>query len=186
MAVATIRPNSTGANAWETGDHTDLDEEVVQPNDGNQGEDVVAAGEITGDDNAVIELGFPNTINDVDEVTNITVWTNGFVIGGDTPEVMITGEAYVECSIPETNYGWTSDSFNVSWNQAELDALQVSYRADVPDKEDFNNLDVCYVVVTYTPTAPAGYQHKFLGIAPNKIGKVCGIPTANVGKIKGV
>ena len=179
-----LRPNSTDANAWSVGDHTDVDEEVTQPNAGNS--DLLSASDAAGDDNDVNTMGFPNTIDDVDEVTNITVWTNGNIVNTDTPEVMITGEAYVECLLTQGALVWKSNSFDVSWNQAELDALQVSYRADVDLKVSGCNIDVCYVIVTYTATGGAGWGHKFLGVVGASIGKVSGIPTADVGKIKGV
>jgi hypothetical protein len=191
MVTTILRPNSTDANAWASGDHTDVDEEVTQPDDGDQVVPTLSASNLLTDDNDVVTLGFPNTITDVDEVTNITVWSNGMRIGWDTPEVMITGEAYTECNLPEgidpaTDYGWTSDSFNVSWNQAELDALQVSYRADVPDKADSNMLDVVYVVVTYTATGGATWGHKFIGVEGANISSVSGVAIANIASIKGV
>ena len=183
--MATIRPNSTPVNQWFAGrDHTDVDEEVVQPNAGNQGTDVIAASDIMADDGQIESFGFPDTINDVDEVTNITVWSNGWQDGGNSPEVKITGEDYVECTLGGA-FGWTSDSFDVSWNQSELNALVVTYRADVPNKNDTNTIDVCYVVVTYSQAA-GGWGHKMIGVAGASIGKVSGVLIGNIGKIKGV
>ena len=187
MVVATIRPNSTIANPWFDAHHTYIDEEHNQP--GDVGDDVLTIAN-KNDNDEVFTVGFPNTIDDVDEVTNITIWTRGSSLLGTDPEIWLLLDwttAEQQCTL-DTVEAWTSNSFNGSWSQADLDSLQLNYRADVDagQKADGHNIDVAYAVVTYTPTGPAGYQHKFLGIPSAKIGKVCGIPTANVGKIKGV
>lgn len=180
-----LRPNSTDANAWSEGDHTDVNEEVTQPDASGVG--YLNANDIAADDNDVVTLGFPNTIDDVDEVTNITVWTLGNRINTETAEMWINGEGEQECAITEGPYVWTSNSWNVSWNQAGLDALQVSYRADCAQKVSGQSIDVVYVIVTYTAVAgPEGYGHKVLGVLPASIGKVLGVETANVGKVIGV
>lgn len=183
-----LRPNATVSNEWSIGNHTNVDEEVTQPAAGD--DDCLVATNGDGDDNQVVVLGFPNTITDVDEVTNITVWTYGGRFGNNSPEVDVNmggWQGYLECTLAaDPNWSWTSDSFDGSWTQADLDGLQVRYRADVPDKYNTNYPSVVYVVVTYIPTAPVGYGHDFMGVPAANIDNVCGVPAANIDKIKGV
>lgn len=184
MAVATIRPNGNAiAQTWFDADFSYVDEEVNQPDAG--GEDYANA--TLDDNNETFEVSFPDTIDDVDEVTNITIWTLGGSFSAN-PEIWLVldwSTAEQQCEIPIAgDMGWTSNSFDGSWSQADLDSLVLIYRADGGEKGDTTWIDVAYAVVTYSIPA-VGYAHKFLGIAPNRIGKVCGILTANVGKIKG-
>ncbi len=192
MATVILRPNDTVSNAWSIGDHTDVDEEVVDPN----GSDDVwwLATWASTDDNDIIIMGFPNTIDDVDEVTNITVKTLGEInLSGDgDPEVDINmGGWQNEGSEPECVLGfmgtpaWETNSFDGSWSQSDLDGLQVKYIADCIPKNSGNWLDVVYVIVTYTQLG-AGYTHKVSGIAPANIAKINGIARANIAKVNGV
>ncbi|KKM93834.1 hypothetical protein LCGC14_1204470 [marine sediment metagenome] len=180
MATDILRPNATVSNAWSIGNHASVDENVTQP-DVPGGTDYLTATNNNSDDNDVIVMGFPNTITGVGEITNITVWNWGFKVGSNFPEVDINmggWQGYQECG----QFNWTSDSFNGNWNQGDLDGLQVRFRADVPVKNDTNNFNVVYVVVTYM----IGYAHSFLGVPAVNIGNVNGIPTANIASIKGV
>ena len=80
---------------------------------------------------------------------------------------------------------WSTQDFPGAFTQADLDGLQVNYRADVAVKNSQNNIDVCYVIVTYTLLV-VGYGHNFMGVPAANIGNVCGVPTENIDKIKGV
>ena len=182
MVTTILRPNSTDANAWSGGSHLSVDDPGVE--DPDNGDDVcLTASEVNADDNDLVDLGFP-TIANIDEVTNIRVKSLASSVGGGQPEVDVNmggWQGYQECTLP-TN--WTSNSFNGNWSQADLDGLQVRYRADVPVKLDSNNLDVVYVIVTYS--VPAGYGHDYMGVPAANIGSVNGVPTANIASIKGV
>ncbi|KKM13925.1 hypothetical protein LCGC14_1711280, partial [marine sediment metagenome] len=188
MATDILRPNSSDSHTWSIGTgHANVDDEVTQPDAGDS--DILGAFFANGDDNDVEVLGFP-TISGISEVTNITVWTYGSVTTiTDTPEIDVNmggWQGYVECVINSTTMKWTSNSFNGSWNQANLDGLQVRYRADVSDISkgaDSNNLDVVYVIVTYTVVA--GYGHDFIGVPAANIDNVIGVPTENIDKIIG-
>ena len=68
-----LRPNGTVLATWFQGTHTSVNENVTQPNPGNA--NYAVANE--ADNNEVFKLSFPNTIDDIDEATNITVWTEG-------------------------------------------------------------------------------------------------------------
>jgi len=180
-----LRPNGTSVNQWGYGDHTYVDEAVTQPNAG--GGDTWNG--YTDDNNEFIAMTFPDTIDDVDEVTNITVWTYGGVYSSHHPEVQIIvggiGETAQETSLGTiASFKWCSNSFNGSWSQSALDSLVVQYYCDATDKNDGNYLDVVYVIVTYTSTS-TGYDHKVLGVASASIGKVLGVATASIGKVNG-
>lgn len=179
-----LRPNETVSNAWSIGDHTDINEDVTQPDISGVG--FLTATESAGDNNDIVVLGFPDTITDVDEVTNITVWSWIGIVGNNSAEIDINMGGWLEDYREVSPIGWTSDSFNGSWTQEDLDGLQVRLRADVPVKYNSNIFDVLYVVVTYIPISVGYTAGKPMGIATNKIGKVLGILTANIGKIKGI
>ena len=187
MATGTLRPTGTVSHTWSQGTgHANIDDVVTQPAAGDGS--IIKATQPAGDDNDVEVVSF-GTIS-VGSVSNITVWTYGGYAGGaGTPEVdvyMGAWQGYQEVSFTGAPFVWTSDSFNGSWTQANLDGLQVRYRADVPDAgkaEETNSIDVCYVVVTYVSP---GYGHDFLGVPAANIDEVSGVPTANIDNIKGV
>lgn len=182
MTVGYIQPNSDDVpNDWNPIASTEyilIDEPYGSPNTS----DYISAINIGGDDNKVSEFGFPNTINDVGEVTQIIVHSYGIRVGSNTPEVDLSMGGYigyVECSIG-TGWGWATDIWNGSWTQANLDAVQVRYRADVPSKNDSNQISCVYLEVTYTPPVVEGWAHKWVGFTPDKwngmdIGKILGI-----------
>lgn len=183
MAVGYIQPNSDDVpNDWNPigTEYILIDEPYGSPNT----TDYISAANIVGDDNKVSEFGFPNTINDVDTVTQIIVHTYGIRTGSPTPEVDLNiggWQGYTECSIG-TSWGWATDTFNGSWTQAQLDAVQVRYRADVPGGGNINQISCVYLEVTYT----TGYGHDFIGVLAANIDEVCGVPSANIDNIKGV
>jgi len=187
MTLGYIQPNSDNVpNDWLpiSTEYTLIDEARGSPNT----TDYISATNLTGDDNKVSEFGFPNTINDVDEVTQIIVYSYGIKVGTPTPEVdlYIGGgwRGYQECSVT-TGWGWVGDTWNGSWTQAELNAVQVRYRADVPNKNDVNQISCVYLRVTYTQVV-LGYGHDFMGVPAANIDSVNGVPTANIDNIKGV
>ena len=188
MATGILRPNATVTNEWYIGNHTGVDEDVTQPNIPTGYPDDWASD--PSDDNEIIVMGFPNTIDDVDEVTNITVWTYGETMEDDDPEVSVNMGGWQvdqQCNLPPFEVpNWTFNSFNGSWTQANLDALQVRFTADTPSKYGSHDLWCIYVVVTYDAVVPEGYGHDYMGVPAANIGSVSGVPTGNIDKIKGV
>lgn len=185
MVVTTIRPDSNAiAQTWFDADFSYVDEAVNQPDAG--GEDYANAN--ADDNNETFEVGFPNTINDVDEVTNITIWTLGSSFSAN-PEIWLVLEwstAEQQCEMPiGGDMDWTFNSFDGSWSQADLDSLVLKYRADGAEKGDNTWINVCYAVITYSQVA-VGYGHDFMGVPAANIDEVNGIPTANIDTIKGV
>ncbi|KKM82317.1 hypothetical protein LCGC14_1320820, partial [marine sediment metagenome] len=160
-----LRPSSTSTNWWFSGDHTDVNDNVVEPSSGDQWH-LLAAGE-DDEDNSVIRMGFPNTITS-SSITNIAVKTLGYYEGSTAgpPEVTVyMGGGWRPeqiCNIPENSEGWTTDNFAGSWDQADLDGLQIQYRQNVPDGDDLNWIEVVYVVVTYLISPPTLYKHEYL------------------------
>ena len=191
MATDTLDPNSTVAHTWSGGaGHTNIDDGVRQPTIGDTS--VISALFANGDDNDVEIVGFPNTIIDVGEVTNITVWTFGGAF--QYPEVSIDMggvQTYQECVLGVgPNYLWESNSFNGNWSQADLDGLEVLYRADTPDPgkgPGGNWIDACYVVVTYTEAGVDYLLSDPLGVdIVAGVKSVMGVAYANIKSIKGV
>jgi len=183
-----LRPNGTVLMEWVDGTgHGDINNEVTDPD-----EDIttfIRATTAAGDDNDVCIVSFPDTIDDVDEVTNIQVKTFG-AKATDNPEVSVNmggWSAEPECVLGEVpSTIWATNNFGGSWSQADLDGLQVRYRADIEEKNGLNVIFICYVIVTYTATAPTGYGHDFLGIPAANIDSIMGIPAANIDNICGL
>ncbi len=165
-----LRPNGTVLMEWSGGTgHADINNEVTDPD-----EDIttwIQADIAHGDDDDVCIVSFPNTIDDVDEVTNITVKTFGDKITLN-PAVAINMGGWSEqlCTLGDVPFpAWATDSFDGNWSQEDLDGLQVRYRADIADKTGLNQIYICYVVVTYTQAAEEeGWPHKVLGMTPAK------------------
>ena len=193
MTSTALDPNSTVAHTWSEGSgEPDIDDGVRQPDAGDTA--YIGATFGAGDDNQVEIVGFPNTIIDVGEVTNITVWS--WACGFVQPEVSVNmggWQTYQNVNygvgIPNTNEAWTSNSFNGSWSQSDLDGLQVGYRADVPDPgkgPSGNWINACYVVVTYTEPAADYAASNPLGVAIAGVKSVMGVLLADIKEIKGV
>lgn len=159
-----------------------IDEDEGSPNT----TDYIRATNALGDDNDVDTFNM-ETIAGVASVSQVVVWTYGKVVTGGTPEVDIDiggSQGYQACSLGLA-WGWVSDTFAIApaASQADLDAMTVSYRADVGTKNWENLVSCMYCVVTYTPS---GYGHGVSGVASGSIGKVAGVATASIGKVKGV
>jgi len=190
MPTQILRPTSTDLNEWVAGRNYDyIDDNVVKPNAGD-GLNIMAS-EMADHDNKTYIVGFGTIDIEGGTVTNITVYTYGRRSNVNNPEVDINmggWQGEQECSSfgESPDWGWTdNNSFDGNWNQADLDGLQVKYIADVPLSKEIQEVDVCYVVVTYE-AAPVGYGHDFIGVPATNIGEVCGVPTANIDKIIGV
>lgn len=107
---------------------------------------------------------------------------------GGHPEVDVNmggWQGYQETVLGAGVDAWSTQDFAGNFSQADLDGLQVNYRADTSNKDATNNIDVVYVIITYTLLA-VGYSHDFMGVPAANIDNVCGVPTANIDKIKGV
>lgn len=167
MATGTLRPGAGGTHTWSAGTNPDnVDEVVNQPDAGDAL--LITATVGGGDDNDIEIFAFP-TIADVASVSNITVWSNGNIALTNSPEIWIDmggDQTEQECALVSGPDNWTSNSFDGSWTQADLDGLLVKYRADCPGKDDGNALDVVYVVVTYISSV--GWPHKWLGMTVDK------------------
>ena len=180
-----LRPNGTEVNQWRWGDHTNIDDDVEDPEEGDG--QTIMADEANGDDLDIITISFPNTIDDVDEVTNIRVKTDGWYLG-TRPDVDVDmggSQGYEQVPLPGILEDWADNDFPGSFSQADLDGLEVTYKAHCPDKGNYNQLEVCYVIVTYTVLV-VGYGHDFLGIPAANIASIMGIPTANIDNICGL
>ena len=185
--VTTIYPNATIQEQWNsTGspNHAEIDE--VTPDVGDY---VNAVG--TTNDNKIDIYGFPNTIDDVDEVTQIAVRVYCINIDADESPAGDVGNVDIDLggyqgakSINKPLNGlqtltWTG----LSGSQADLDGLEV--KLSVGTLSDGKIIPGSYqiyalsVLVTYTPVA-AGYAHKVLGVLPANIGKVLVVDTANI------
>ena len=179
-----LRPNATVTNEWLYGDHTDVDEEVTQPSTPDGYPDDWSCD--PDDHGEIIVMGFPDTIDDVGIITNITVWTYGETMEEDYPAISIymggDWEDDQNCNLPGyTLGGWTSDSFDGSWNQTDMNGLQVRYTANTDTKYGSHSLWCVYVIVTYT--IPSGWPHKVLGMSPTKFN---GMEITDSSKILGV
>ncbi len=151
------------------------------------GSDNIFAGD--GDENAQGTVTMDNSINDVDTVSQVKIWTYGRATSGEQPYVSIyiggSWKSNMLVSVGTSN-SWASDAFNGAWTQADLDGLQVRYIGDSAyGKFDGSWVLSCYAEVTYT-VAAAGYGHDVMGVPAANIDNVMGVPTANIDKIIGV
>lgn len=188
MVVDFCDPNGDVERGWVVSEGVNhfavLNEGVRQP--AVPDSDNIAATD--GDENDIDRFYMDDSIQDVDEVTSITIWIYGNNTTGERCSVdlyIVAWRGYQVVNM-DSGYGWFSKTFDVLCNQAQLDAMQVRFKAySNYGKMDGTWIRAFYAEVTYSEVV-VGYAHKFLGIASNKIGKVCGVPTANIGKIKGV
>jgi len=140
-----------------------------------------------GDENAVDQFTM-TSLSNVDEVTQVTVWTYGNCTAGEDARVNLyigawQGQAWVGLG---TSGGWRSYTKTGSWTQEQLNAMQVQYQADsVYGKFDGTWIRACYCEITYSEVA-VGYGHDYMGVPAANIGSVSGVPTANIASIKGV
>ena len=189
MATFEIVPNGDVTTEWGVippGFHYNaINEDHTSPDD----DDGISAVNIGGDDNDIDGFNFEDSPVSINEATRVVVWTRGDIIGDTTPEIDLyvgSWQGYEECVLPVyDNAGWTSNTFDGSWSEAEIDALQIRYRADCPVEKTGNNIYTVYIVVTYIPLV-SGWSHKIQGIANANIAKISGVAKANIAKVNGV
>ena len=195
MVETGILPDADITTEWAVvptpGTHyTAVDEYVV-----NTADWVWCAG---GSNQGTETFGFPDTINDVDEVTQIVVNVHySFINADESPAGSITIDVYLggwlgTKTFTKPHGGWEAFTWaGLSASQADLNGLQVKFYAAglgagkyIPDSCQVHAVNVD---VTYTATGgPAGWGHKVKGVLPANIGKINGVLTANIGKVNGV
>ena len=196
MVTDTIIPDTDlGPNAWFTNQctlhHDCLDEypllDVIY--------DYIHCSELGGFDGEQECFGF-DSISDVDEVTQVKVYTYGATsTAGKLPEIEISWnngsswEGLQQCNLPVGGGGEEGETDNtwsgLSKTQAQLNAFAVRYTADVPDKNDGHHINRVYVLVWYSEVV-VGYGHDFIGIPAANIASIMGIPNANIDNICGL
>ena len=142
-------------------------------------------------------LGFPDTIDDVDEVTSIEVNVYyGSMDADESPSGKVTVDINLggwqgskDMSKPHAA-GWEAFTWtSLSGSQSDLDGLQVKFYSDGLGSGkyigDSYQVYAVYIDVTYTPTEGV-WTHKFIGVANASIGKINGVSIANIGKVNGV
>ena len=188
-----ILPNADITSNWTpipVGTHyTTVDEYVV-----NTADYVYAISYPQG----IETFGFPDTIDDVDEVTQIvvnvyysTVDADEAPTGSCTIDVYLGGWLGTKSFTKPKAGGWQAFTWaGLSGSQADLDGLQVKFNAvglgSGKYLGDVVSVHAVNVDVTYTPTAGGGWGHKVNGVLPANIGKINGVLTANIGKVNGV
>lgn len=210
MATITIRPDADILTQWwypaVPPHYINVNDGITYPtNPTGTSHRISADGYIGEDNNQYDSFTFGNTPANVDVVTQIKIYLFGQIDADGTtnyPEVSYDiGSGWsgdYECSsfpknntIGTGNGAWhTITVSGLSWTKAQIDAIQVRIRADVPDGGKgilaMNAVFAMQILVTYTPTAPAGYGHDYMGVLAANIGSVNGVPTANIASIKGV
>ncbi len=102
---------------------------------------------------------FPDTIQGVDSVSNVTVWVCGNNDGGESPTVDLSvymggGWAANQTASLVNDAAWYSKSFNGTWTQADLDNLQVRFTKS--GGAGIASVYIMYVIVTYEFPAAGG------------------------------
>lgn len=149
MGVGYIQPNSDdGPNDWQPGttEYVLIDEPYGSPSIA----DYIEAIFESGDDNKVSTFGFPNAIT-VYTVTQIVIHTYGSNVGINNPEIDLNiggWQGYETCDLAGS-YQWKLNTFNGSWTQADLDAVQIRYRANLFGKSNAHYIACVYLEVTY-------------------------------------
>ena len=188
MTVDYNDPNGDVQKEWESScaNHYEcIDGGVRQPNAPTT--DDIAA--LDGNENDIDRFYMDNSIQGVDEVTSVVVWIYGRNSTGEHCLVdlqMGTLEAWegYQTVNMDGSYAWRSKTFNGSWTQANLDDMQVRFKADsIYGTYDYTRIRAFYCEVTYSQ---AGYGHKVQGVAPEHIAKIMGVPKAHIGKVNGV
>ena len=169
---------STGVNHFAV-----LNDGVRQP--ATPVSDNIYAGD--GDENDIDRFNM-SSLTGVEQVTSITVWIYGNNTTGEHCQVdlyIVAWRGYQTVNM-DSGYNWFSKTCVVTCNQAQLDAMQVRFKADSAyGKYDCTWIQAFYCEVTYTEIS-VGYEHDFMGVPAANIDEVNGIPTANIDTIKGV
>lgn len=157
--TANLRPDGdtdVNWNADSVGVHYDeVDEDVTQPTAGDS--DVVKADK---KDSSLIEQ-YTMTTQDMsgETCTEIVIWMYAFTEAvSKQPTLDIydgTDWVGVQTLVWAESYTWTSKTFgSLSWNQTQVDALQVKFTAyDALSSSREHYLDTVYAVITYEGAA---------------------------------
>lgn len=190
MTVDYCDPNGDVQKEWNSacGNHYEcVDGGVRQP--ATPTDDDINA--LDGNENDIDRFYMDNSIQGVDEVTSVTVWIYGRNSTGERCSVDLQvgslepWQGYQSVDM-DGSYAWRSKTFNGSWTQANLDDMQVRFKAySAYGTYDYTRIRAFYCEVTYTEVA-TGWAHKIYGIDPAHIGKIMGVPRANIAKVNGV
>jgi hypothetical protein len=192
--ATTIYPNGTVQQQWNTTgtpSHAEIDEDPP-----DAGDHVHANG--SASDNKIDIYSFPDTIDDVDEVTQIVVRVYLYSIDADVSPSADVGYIDIDLggyqgqkTLNKPHNGLQTLTWaGLSGSQADMDGFEL--KLGVGTLNDGKYMDDSYTIycihvdVTYTPVAAGGWGHKFNGVAGASIGKISGVAIANVGKVKGV
>lgn len=190
MTVDYCDPNGDVQKEWESacGNHYECIDGGVRQPAAPTTDDI---GAFDGNENDIDRFYMDNSIQDVDEVTSVTVWIYGRNSTGERCSVDIQlgsiqpWEGYQSVNM-DGSYAWRSKTFNGSWTQTNLDEMQVRFKAySNYGTYDYTRIRAFYCEVTYSEVV-VGYGHDFMGVPAANIDSVNGIPTANIDKIKGV
>ena len=163
MATETLFPNGTVSNAWDSGDHTDVDEGVSTPNDS----DFIA---IAGLDKEgfIIEFNLQDSaIEDADTVNTIIVnvrGQNNGGAGGDHLQINLriggtlrgaTNTSLLSESGFANINGISNANWDADWTASELDGMQLSIASRQGGKAQALATEVseAEVVIDYTAAA---------------------------------
>ena len=157
MATGYVDPSGDDTQVWNaptaTPVYTEIDDGIRQPTAPNTADYDRDAGATEK-----IDIFDMDTITNVDEVTQVKLWAYGKIGGLDPAECH--GDVYLNGSwtsltdfVFTTSYAWKSITYNGSWTQADLDALQVKLRKI---NTGFAEVAAVYCEVTYTAAAGHG------------------------------
>ena len=193
-----LKLNSTEQEQWD-GTGSPNHEQIDEGDPENEADSLYAAG--SASDNVIDIYGLPNTIEDVDEVTQIEVlvWYSSLECDGTPSGNLATIDidlgGYQGGKTLEQDWlagvdGWKTLTWaGLSGSQADLDGLEVKLSVGTLNDGKFIHdtftIWSIYLKITYTAAA-AGWAHKFLGVPAANIAKVNGVAIANIASIKGV
>lgn len=199
MVIADVIPNHDIVVQWHRvgGDapfyyhYTTIDEDKGSPNVA----DYIRCDH--DDDFKQDSFQFDNSIQGIEEYTQVKVWLYKKLIDGDgiiapspTVNIWVNGGWLVAKPISISPNTWESYTWaGLSGNQTSLNDLRVMVNAGmlstgkIVDDQIF--VYTMYAEITYT-LAAVGYGHDFLGIPAANIDNIMGIPTANIDNICGL
>lgn len=151
MASEFLDPSSNINELWFLNAFTNIDGGTRQPSVPTT--DVIRA--IDGDESEEQIYGMTNLVASYSEITSIVVWTYANATGsaGDaTCRIKVGGVFESAQNVGLTgSKAWHSITFNSSWTQSDVDALEVSFIASSAiSKADKQEFDEMYVEITGT------------------------------------
>ena len=189
MTIGYCDPDGTTLAQWALADqnphHLAINGGVRQPADPDW--DDVAY--IDGDENQYEQYTMSNLDIGGGTATSVIVWTSmaTTVITHDPYVRLYCGGwlAEVVINLTQTGRKWYSQTYNGIFSQADINAMQVRYKAPgiISATEQGRNYET-YCEVIYE--VPSGYEHDYIGVPSANIGNVSGVPTDNIASIKGV